>query len=235
MAKTAAAPKQYDPLKDGVPKKPMALFIAGGVLLVALVAGIIIAVAAGGDEPAAGEGDAVAFRAVTIEGSALAAFPSDAQGIADPSTDPAIGQTVPTIVGKTFTGKDLTVGPTGEPQIILFVAHWCPHCQAEVPKIVEWQNSGTIPDSINVQAVSTSVKEAQGNYPPASWLERESWKGDVLADDSGSTGSQAYGLQGFPYFVAVDGNGTVVLRGSGELTDADLTRIVQTLEAGVAS
>ncbi len=228
MSKSATAPKQYDALKDGVPRRPIGLFVIGGILAVALVAGIIVAATAGGDDDS--ETNAVAFAAVDISGQSLEPFPADAQGIADPTSDPGIGQTVPTVEGETFTGESITAGPNGSPQIIVFLAHWCPHCQAEVPKLVEWMESGAIPESIGVQAISTGVDQSRGNYPPASWLERENWPDPVLADDSSGSASAAYGLSGFPYFVAVDGDGTVVMRGSGELTDGDMSQIVTALD-----
>ena len=30
----------------------------------------------------------------------------------------------------------------GSPQLIVVMAHWCPHCQAEIPRIVDWNTDG---------------------------------------------------------------------------------------------
>jgi hypothetical protein len=51
-----------------------------------------------------------------------------------------------------------------------------------------------------------------------------------MADDSGGSAASAYGLQGFPYFIATDGEGKVLMRGSGELTEGDMARIITTLQ-----
>jgi cytochrome c biogenesis protein CcmG, thiol:disulfide interchange protein DsbE len=147
---------------------------------------------------------------VTIVGDALVPLP-------DNGIDPAIGATAPTIDGRDFTGKTVIIKPgDGKPKLILFVAHWCPHCQREVPRIVKWANDGSIPKSIEVVAVSTGVKSDQNNFPPSAWLAKENWPGAIVADDTKSQAALAYGLTGFPFFALVDGTGKVVARDSGE-------------------
>ena len=96
------------------------------------------------------------------------------------------------------------------------MAHWCPHCQREVPRIVKWTNDGSIPKSVDVVAVSTGVKSDQNNFPPSAWLAKENWPGAIVADDTKSQAGLAYGLTGFPFFALVDGTGKVVARDSGE-------------------
>lgn len=147
---------------------------------------------------------------VTIVGDALVPLP-------DNGLDPAIGATAPTIDGHDFTGKAVIIKPgDGKPKLILFVAHWCPHCQREVPRIVKWTNDGSIPKSVDVVAVSTGVKSDQNNFPPSAWLAKENWPGAIVADDTKSQAGLAYGLTGFPFFALVDGTGKVVARDSGE-------------------
>ena len=147
---------------------------------------------------------------VTIVGDVLVPLP-------DNGPDPAIGAAAPTIDGHDFTGKGVIIKPgDGKPKLILFVAHWCPHCQREVPRIVKWTNDGSIPKSIDVVAVSTGVKSDQNNFPPSAWLAKENWPGAIVADDTKSQAGLAYGLTGFPFFALVDGTGKVVARDSGE-------------------
>jgi cytochrome c biogenesis protein CcmG, thiol:disulfide interchange protein DsbE len=147
---------------------------------------------------------------ITIVGDALVPLP-------DKGPDPAIGATAPTINGHDFTGKAVTIKPgDGKPKLVLFVAHWCPHCQREVPRVVQWTNDGSIPKSIEVVAVSTGVKSDQNNFPPSAWLAKENWPGAIVADDAKSQAALAYGLTGFPFFALVDGAGKVVARDSGE-------------------
>ena len=58
---------------------------------------------------------------------------------------------------------------------IWFVAHWCPHCQAEVPRIVALAEQGRLPEGVDVAAVSTAVDATAPNYPPSAWLDRVGW------------------------------------------------------------
>jgi len=133
--------------------------------------------------------------------------------------DPAVGMTIPTVTGKDFDGNDITIsGDDGQAKVILFVAHWCPHCQREVPLLKGHLDDNPMPDDVELLTVSTSVKPGADNYPPQKWLEGVGWSAPVLADDEGSSVAQAYGLSAFPYFVVVDGDGKVVERASGELT-----------------
>ncbi|MGI8938357.1 MAG: TlpA family protein disulfide reductase [Iamia sp.] len=73
----------------------------------------------------------LAFGEVTAEGEPLAPYVAD-------SADPAIGQVAPTLTGIDPAGDPVTIDPGAEgPMVIAFVAHWCPHCQAEVPRLVD--------------------------------------------------------------------------------------------------
>ncbi len=73
---------------------------------------------------------------------------------AEVSPDPAIGETIPTLDGKSVDdGAAVTIGPDGgggEPQMIVFLAHWCPHCRAEVPRLVELADDGVF-DGVEVE------------------------------------------------------------------------------------
>jgi peroxiredoxin len=133
--------------------------------------------------------------------------------------DPAVGQKIPTVTGKDFKGDEITIsGDDGKAKVILFVAHWCPHCQREIPLLKSHLDDKAMPDDVELLTVSTSVKPGADNYPPEKWLESEGWSAPVLADDDASSVAQAYGLTSFPYFVVVDADGKVVARASGELS-----------------
>ena len=49
-----------------------------------------------------------------------------------PDTDTELGSTAPTVVGYDFMGQRVTIEDNGKPKLIVFLAHWCPHCQREV-------------------------------------------------------------------------------------------------------
>ena len=193
-------------------------FLIGLVVSLVFVALLIAALTGGSDE-----GDpAEAFGTPTVEGTALPVFTGDTAG------DAAVGSPAPVARGEDPGGDTVTVG-SGNPQVIAFLAHWCPHCQAEVPVVVDWVAEGRLPDGVDLFAVATGTDEAQPNFPPTTWLDREEWPGPILLDDADDTVGQAFGLSSFPFWVAVDGDGTVVARAAGRLSPEQLDALAATV------
>lgn len=164
---------------------------------------------------------------VDISGTKLPEKPAGA-------ADPAVGQTIPTIEGETFDGTRMTIGPTGEPTIIMVVAHWCPHCQREVPFIQSWLNTNGAPEGVRLVAIATSNDSARPNFPAGDWLVREKWTVPTMVDDRADDGAAALGVTGFPYFVVIDAQGKVVERTSGELTAAQWEALISAARTGTA-
>lgn len=132
--------------------------------------------------------------------------------------DPAQGMTLPTITGTLMDGSQGTISADHQgKQLIVVMAHWCPHCQVEIPDLVAAMKDGTIGDDVLVQGISTAVGSNQPNYPPETWLERESWNQDTLIDDEIGSASEALGAPGFPLLVFVNSDGTIQSRYSGEI------------------
>jgi cytochrome c biogenesis protein CcmG/thiol:disulfide interchange protein DsbE len=152
-----------------------------------------------------------------VSGSPLPLFES-------PSGDPALGLTIPTV-----TSPTASIQLNGKAKILLFLAHWCPHCQAEVPVVQDWIEGGNLPGDVDLVSVSTAIDPNRPNYPPSEWLEREGWTSPVIVDESGAV-ADAYGLSAFPYWVFVNADGTVAGRLTGELSTSDLDRIVAGLQ-----
>lgn len=131
--------------------------------------------------------------------------------------DTAVGKTPAKLNGYKFEGQPITLDPLdGKAKIVMFVAHWCPHCQREVPRVTAWQAEGKLPTDVEYFTVSTGVVDSRPNYPPSAWLAKEKWPFPVMADDKSNTASKAYGLSSFPFFVALRADGTVAARMSGE-------------------
>jgi cytochrome c biogenesis protein CcmG, thiol:disulfide interchange protein DsbE len=160
---------------------------------------------------------------VTVSGTPLPMLTGSAK-------DPAVGKTAPTLTGVTFNGAPVTVGNTGKAHLVIMVAHWCPHCQAEVPRIVSLYKAGQIP--VPVMTVATGTDSSAPNYPPSAWLAREGWPYPVLVDTKTETAANSYGLPGYPFLVFVDAQGKVVGRLSGEVAPSDLTKLFAALAAG---
>ncbi len=160
---------------------------------------------------------------VTITGNALPAF-------SDPAADPAIGQTIPTLVGVGLDGESITIGPGDGPVAIVVLAHWCPHCQAELPGIARLIEQGGVPEGVQVVGLSTAIDPVRPNYPPSTWFEREGWAQPTLIDDANSTALDALGLSTFPGFVFVDGDGAVALRLTGEMGAERFGELLRSLQ-----
>jgi thiol-disulfide isomerase/thioredoxin len=203
------------------------LAIGGGIVALLAVIAIVIGVTGGDDDDGGSDGgvNLQETAAVEVTGTAL-------PRLADPSADPAVGERAPTVTGVSFDGSPVTIAPNGEAQVIVFVAHWCPHCQAEVPVITQWLADNGQPEGVELRAVSTGVNAAAPNYPPSAWLEGEGWPIPTLVDEPDSVAANTFGLSAFPFFVAVNDQGEVVARISGELTIAQLEALVAAAREG---
>jgi thiol-disulfide isomerase/thioredoxin len=173
---------------------------------------------------------------VTISGEDLPALPDTGQLLPAAGEDSAVGLAAPKLVGQSFDESEVVIDPSdGKPKLVVFVAHWCPHCQQEVPLIQEWIDSGDVPEGLEIYTVSTGVDSSRPNYPPSNWLASEGWAPQVMLDDEAQSAAKSWGLTGFPYFVMVDGEGDVWQRGSGEIPIADIQRLATQLVEGEAS
>jgi thiol-disulfide isomerase/thioredoxin len=186
----------------GANRTPLLVF--GGIAVLALVA-IVAALLL--SSPSTSEPSA---EPVQVTGAALP--PMLASG-----DDPAIGVEIPTISGVGLDGEPVTIGPDDGAVAVVILAHWCPHCQAELPRLVDWLAANDVPEGVRVVALSTAIDPARPNYPPSAWLEREGWTQPTLVDDGSSAALQALGVTNFPGFVTVSADGTVARRLTGEL------------------
>lgn len=140
------------------------------------------------------------------------------------------GLTAPTLEGTDTAGEPLTI-PSEGPKVVVFLAHWCPHCQAELPLLVDWIDSGGVPEGVDVYGVSTAIDPNADNYPAEEWFAREGWAQPTLVDDDNSDAA-AYEVEGFPYLAFVDADGTVVDTLSGEQPISEIQTRADALVAG---
>jgi cytochrome c biogenesis protein CcmG, thiol:disulfide interchange protein DsbE len=141
------------------------------------------------------------------------------------ANDPAVGSPIPEVDSKSFDGTPVSIKADGRPKLIVFLAHWCPHCQREVPVVQSWLDAKGMPAGVELVSVVTAIDPNRPNYPPDAWLAREHWQVPVIVDADGQIAS-SYGLTAFPYWVAVNANGTVAERLTGELTPEQLDALV---------
>jgi thiol-disulfide isomerase/thioredoxin len=220
-----------------------ALVVAAVVAVLVVVALVVALVAGGGDDgetaqtggstpatqgsgsPSSTAGSGAASGAVTVDGDGLATLQDG--GIDE---DEARGSTIPTITGTDLDGNALTIGPDGRAKMIVVLAHWCPHCQAEVPVLVDWLAGGGLPDGMDLVGVATANSPNRPNYPAKDWLAREGWDAPTLLDDTDQNAAFALGTSAYPFMVVTDADGRVVARTSGELRPADLDDLVSLAE-----
>ena len=196
----------------------VALIVGAIVVVVAVIA---VLVTRSGDTSNNSAAAGPQTYPVTVTGQPLVKMP-------DSGTDAAIGKVAPTLTGQSlFDGSPLTIAPAdGRAKLVVFVAHWCPHCQREVPLLVQWMSSGQKPADLDVVAVSTANGLSDENSPASAWLQRASWPTPVMADSSSNTAAEAYGLPSYPYLVVVGADGTVKARTTGEMTTDEITAFV---------
>lgn len=195
-------------------RRPLLMLGIGGAVVIigaATLAVVLSAAPAGLREPA--------VRPIAMSGVPLPGLPG-----AGP--DPAVGQELPGLRGSGLDGEPIEIGPTDGAMAIVVLAHWCPHCRADVPRLVDWLATNEMPAGVRLVGISTAIDPVRPNYPPSAWFEREGWTVPTLVDDDGNRALGALGLSSFPGYVFVGAQGTVALRLTGELDVATFAGIV---------
>lgn len=202
-------------------KRTIVIALAGVALLGFAV---IIAIASSGESGSAVGLDDLA-GSPSVVGDPLPSAPSD------PATDPAVGQAVPVTTGAGFDGVPTVVGEPGTPQMMMFVASWCPACEQELPQVVDWLAAGGLPDGVEFTTVITGLDPARPNWSPDAWLDEEGYTGRVIVDDAAGTIANAYGMSATPFWVALDAEGAVAVRVAGLLETTQLDALAAQVAA----
>lgn len=215
---TATKTRRRQPEPDPKPNRVVWITI-GAVIVAALIAAIVLSM--GGED----DGNLQNYGEPAVTGAELPV-------LADPVSDPAVGTPIPSVAGAGFDGTPVVIGPESGPAAIMFLAHWCPHCQDEVKAVSAWLAAGGLPEGADVYAVVTGTDPARTNYPPSAWLEREGLDVPVVVDDAANTVARAFGLPAFPYWVFVDADGNVAVRVSGSAPIEGIEGTLRALAGG---
>lgn len=233
MSPSPTAPAPPRGTKGSKPPSRRGWLIGGIVAALVAVALVIAVVASGGDDgdsdgeaqgsiPAATQPGSVTpaeQQPVTVTGEPLPELPE--------GTDPAVGTAAPAISGYSFDGAPVSVTPGGTAKMVVFLAHWCPHCNAEVPRLLEWDAQGGVPDGLEIIGVATGTDSTAPNYPPSEWLAELGWPWPVIADSENFDAARAYGVNGYPFFTVIGTDGLVKVRFSGEAEVEEVDAIVR--------
>src|SRR3972149_8959446 len=145
---TTKAPQKF-------PLIPVLIGVGG----IALITTVLLTMSAGSAE---GE-----YGSPTVTGDALP--------LAGEGADLALGLPIPDVVGADFAGNEVRISRDGRPKILIFLAHWCSHCQVEVPIVHDWVDAGSLPEGLDLIGVATSPTSTRPNFPPSAWLGGGAW------------------------------------------------------------
>ena len=222
MAQAQRKKKQQQQVR---PKSTAQKAVALVVVVVALAGTIAIGLSSGTSAPSVDDDNGAIitgqFQDVTVTGTALPTLPRE-------GSDPALDTAAPTLSGYDFRGNPISVNTPEDTRntLLVFLAHWCPHCNEEVPRLVEWREKGLIPDNLRVVGIATGSRNDAPNWPPSDWFEEKKWPFEVMADSEEQTAAVAYGLSAYPFMAVVDAEGILRTRFSGQVETTALTEII---------
>jgi thiol-disulfide isomerase/thioredoxin len=155
--------------------------------------------------------------------------PFDSAVVADPAVGLAAPQFGATLDTSAFGPQPLV------PTLVVFTATWCPHCKATLPDLLATETNGSLA-SVHLVVVQTANRSDATLYDHADyvrWGHTEPVLVDPPFDPSHGDGAAgkvatAYGATGWPYFVLVGTDGTVLGRWMGEMTMPDLQQVIAT-------
>lgn len=124
---------------------------------------------------------------------------------------------------------DYPAGSNGKARVWLIWAHWCPHCQNELPDLNSWwpENASRFPD-IELVTVTSAIDDTRGN-PLEAYLDSSQFSFPVIVDESGAV-SAKFGTTAFPFWVVTDTEGRVVFRFAGGLGIENVDQVFAQLE-----
>ena len=158
---------------------------------------------------------------VSVEGAPVSvAYPES-------GPDPAVGLPSPVITVLDYDDQEVVIGAPGNPQVLVFLAHWCPVCDRELPTLRDIVSADGVPDGVELVLVTTGLDPGRPNWPPKRWL------GDAglasvttVRDDVGDPLMRAFGLRAYPAWTVIDSEGNIAARRQGLLTAVAVAQLL---------
>jgi thiol-disulfide isomerase/thioredoxin len=214
--KAKAARRAAPPKKTQKRSTNLWIGIAAGVFAVIIIA--VIATSGGGAEAT----EPAAAGAVSVD--------------RDPGPTLAVGESIPDWSAPSLDGDGVVAWSdyAGTPTVLTIWAPWCPHCQAELPRLNE-----AMANHPDVELVTITTMVERGSVGSKDWLDSQGLEFTTGVDDADLTLMQALGVEGTPttYFVNADGtvydvrSGEIGLQEDGSIDPAELDAILGGLEA----
>lgn len=209
---------ELDETRGPAPRRSVRLWVTLGLLVVVLaVLAVVLSASEDGDGRTAASPSATATdgASVTIDGA------PQSEMIAQGSPIPE--WSAPALDGGTVVWSERPAGPS----ILAIWAPWCPHCQAELPRLAQAVEAHP---RVSLVTIATAV-DPQTGPTPAEYMASEGLSFPVGLDDEENTLAAGLGVQGFPTTYFVDPEGLVVAAASGELDPEAVDQILTYLEA----
>lgn len=180
-------------------------------------------------------------------GSSIGAGESSAAGAAQATdglppyptsgADPAVqaGMAIGPISGDEYYSQSrLTIEPDGDTATVWLIwAHWCPHCQTELPELSAfWEQAAADYPHVEVVTITSSIDPSRGN-PLEAYLDESGFPFPVLVDPDNSLAT-TLGTTAFPFWVVTGPDGRVLLRRPGALGLDQMTGLFGSVEEFVA-
>lgn len=200
------------------------------VAVIALVGAIAVMSASERAAPRGTLGE-VAGR-IALQGVPLPPLPADVQ----PGFFTDTPLLSPTVTAEDRAGTLVTLGAGSDStQVLVFLAHWCPACQKELPSLAEVVNRSGVPEGVEVIAVLTGLDPSRPNWPPYEWLDREGFRSGssgagsvrVVRDDADGSAMSAFGLSSYPAWAVISPEGAVASRFSGVIDRSGIEALLE--------
>jgi len=172
-----------------------------------------------------------AIAAILLSGGGSSDTPPSAVGqvtIAPASGPVQAGDTIPAFSAPALGGGTMRwTAYAGKPTVLAIWAPWCPHCQAELPRL-----SAAMAAHPDLQLVTVATAIGQEPGPSVGgYLADHGLTFPVGVDDSQNTILNGLGVNSFPTIFYVDAEGKVVQVSTGELSPDQLSAALDQLEA----
>jgi cytochrome c biogenesis protein CcmG/thiol:disulfide interchange protein DsbE len=202
---------------DGGGTNRLVLVLVGVAVLAFVGVVAVLSAGEGSDIPSLDE----VAAPVGVEGLPLT-IPYPGEG-----PDPVVGLPSPVITALDYDDQEVVIGAPGRAQVLVFLAHWCPVCDQELPTLRDVVSAGGVPDSVDLVFVTTGLDPGRPNWPPRRWLADAGLAGvTTVRDDVGDPLMRAFGLGAYPAWAVIDADGIVQARRQGLLPAVGVAQLL---------